>query len=279
MLLPIHKTSWGQRKVTHFIAVQKDVTFLRKTETHPREWSTVEVALWLESLGLAKYGESFISQKIDGEHLVSYTDRETLLRLGVADDVHQNIILKHAAMFREGYQPKLYSTLKEGILALSTPSDRYKKSLIGKADEQLAVAPKTLDKDFWVTQQERQKINELGIALKYVFSSPLFLCVYCIFMYLPMMTIKHYRCTYKGTTAILLIRTNTSFDKLMQRIYSLFKGPFVLHVYIEHEGDNMQIRNDQDLRNAFALAQGNTITVRLEQRYFYIRAKKKKETL
>ena len=36
---------------------------------------------------------------------------------------------------------------------------------------------------------------------------------------------------------------------------------------MEHDGDTMEVCNDQDLANAFALAQGNTLAIRLEDRY------------
>ena len=63
------------------------------------------------------------------------------------------------------------------------------------------------------------------------------------------------------------MRANTTLDKLMHRIHSFFKGPFILKLLVEHEGDTMEIRHDEDLVNAFALAQGNTLAVRLEDRY------------
>lgn len=160
LLLPIHRG----KKVTHFIAVQKDVTFLRKAETHPREWSAVEVALWLDGLGLAKYGEAFIAQRTDGARLLALAGRDALERLGVADDVHQNIILKHVQLFQGGLRPTLYPTLQEGILALPPPG--YESLVSSREDNQLAVEPAKLEKQFWVSQQERKKVNELGIALK-----------------------------------------------------------------------------------------------------------------
>lgn len=63
------------------------------------------------------------------------------------------------------------------------------------------------------------------------------------------------------------MRANTSFAKLMQRVHSLFKGPFVLKLFMEHDGDTMEVCNDHDLGNAFALAHGNTLAIRLEPRY------------
>lgn len=152
--------------MTHFLAVQKDVTFLRKAETHPREWSSVEVALWLDALGLsAKYGEEFLAQKVDGAALLDVADRDGLTRLGVADEGHQSTIIKHITRFREGRKTVLYPTLHEGILALSPPG--YESLIKDKNDQQLAVQPEQLQKQFWVTQQERTKADELGIALKY----------------------------------------------------------------------------------------------------------------
>ncbi len=42
-MLPIHE-SLGSKKVTHFIAIQKDVTFLlRKADRKSQDWSSVEV--------------------------------------------------------------------------------------------------------------------------------------------------------------------------------------------------------------------------------------------
>ena len=153
--------------MTHFLAVQKDVTFLRKGDTHPREWSAVEVAMWLDALNLnVKYGEAFIAQKIDGAALLDIiADRAVLTRLGVLDEGHQSTIIKHITRFRAGRKTVLYPTLQEGILAL--PPLGYESLIKDKDDQQLAVQPDQRQKQFWVTQQERTKANELGIALKY----------------------------------------------------------------------------------------------------------------
>lgn len=55
LLLPLHKSDLlGNRNVTHFVAVQKDVTFLRKNDGRLIDWPPVEVALWLDTIGLSR---------------------------------------------------------------------------------------------------------------------------------------------------------------------------------------------------------------------------------
>ncbi len=54
-MLPVHSSTDAQ-VVTNFIAIQKDVTYLRKTGTKPAVWSAVEVGLWCDAVGLPHIG-------------------------------------------------------------------------------------------------------------------------------------------------------------------------------------------------------------------------------
>ncbi len=92
-------------------------------------------------------------------------------------------------------------------------------------------------KAFWNVADDRKRVAELGVALK---------------------------CHYKDAVSILLVRANTRYQRLMERLSKLFPGNQALQIFVEHEGDRLPIANDEDLTNALQLAQGNTLIVALE---------------
>jgi hypothetical protein len=77
VVLPLFKGS----KPTHFIAVQKDVTALRQS-SDPREWNSVDVALWLEDVGLGHHAPQFCAKDVKGDTLLNL-HRTDLPQLGV----------------------------------------------------------------------------------------------------------------------------------------------------------------------------------------------------
>eukprot|EP01117_Protostelium_nocturnum_P004295 TRINITY_DN1569_c0_g1_i1.p1 TRINITY_DN1569_c0_g1~~TRINITY_DN1569_c0_g1_i1.p1 ORF type:complete len:668 (-),score=196.11 TRINITY_DN1569_c0_g1_i1:40-2043(-) len=65
-------------KVTHFIAIQKDVTGAKLGDLGGLDWSVCEVAVWLGQIGLEEYAEAFREAQIDGSELLGV--KESVLR-------------------------------------------------------------------------------------------------------------------------------------------------------------------------------------------------------
>ena len=92
-MIPIFGRVKGRRRICNFIAIQKDVTFLKRNNLKPQKWSPIEVAIWLDNKGLSKYSESFLSQNITGTILLKLDDKESLSRIGVIDKADQKIFI------------------------------------------------------------------------------------------------------------------------------------------------------------------------------------------
>ena len=62
--------------VTHYVAVQKDVTLVRKQSTSPVDWTSAEVALWLDEFPeLHVLSLTFAEAGIDGSRLLAFDER------------------------------------------------------------------------------------------------------------------------------------------------------------------------------------------------------------
>ena len=68
LMIPIHSKKGEPKLVTHFLAVQKDVTYLME-EDDPTKWRSAQIALWLERAGYGEYVGPFIENEINGVKL------------------------------------------------------------------------------------------------------------------------------------------------------------------------------------------------------------------
>ena len=60
LLLPVRMSRKRKAKVRYFVAIQKDVTYLRLDSTAPMAWTPVEVALVFDRYGLGQFGKQII---------------------------------------------------------------------------------------------------------------------------------------------------------------------------------------------------------------------------
>ena len=83
-ILPVHKKGRTTGEVTHFIAIQKDVTLLKDLSARePVDWSAPEVAMWLEANEYGHFGRTFVIKGIDGKHLFRLGKTELSEVLGI----------------------------------------------------------------------------------------------------------------------------------------------------------------------------------------------------
>jgi len=104
LMLPVHKHPKAKKKgetnpVTHFIAIQKDVTVL-KQGTHPELWKPVEVAFYFDYLGLGQYGDSIVSNSITGDVFLSL-EVDDLHALQITNKEHVDLILKKIEILKK----------------------------------------------------------------------------------------------------------------------------------------------------------------------------------
>jgi hypothetical protein len=97
LMLPVHleadelgqgggtSTTSNNRVVTHFLAIQKDITLVKK-DTNAKLWAPAECAVWFEFLNMGKYAELLVENDVDGPTLLTLND-DDMQSLGI-DDVH-----------------------------------------------------------------------------------------------------------------------------------------------------------------------------------------------
>src|SRR3989338_1223207 len=68
-----------KRKVTHFVAVQKDITFLIQRKSQIIKWDDHEVFIWLSNFNLSQYAKVFKKHQIRGVQLLDPNINEEYL--------------------------------------------------------------------------------------------------------------------------------------------------------------------------------------------------------
>lgn len=99
LMLPVHKSKQS-KEVTHFIAIQKDVTYLKQGHKDPQKWSPREVALfvtYLERLESPDYSmnaiDIIIEQRINGARFLAATE-EDWVNYGVTSEAARKNLLE-----------------------------------------------------------------------------------------------------------------------------------------------------------------------------------------
>ncbi|KAL6078688.1 Phototropin [Balamuthia mandrillaris] len=137
VLLPVHrkKQSKGKKggKVTHFIAIQKDVTVLKQAKhPNPKRWSCHELSLFLSYCNLGHYMDWAVEHNVSGQSFRAMTE-EQLSRLGVHSAKDRLALLDTAHLLKRDpkaackvlYQEKdeLASLLDDGFSSSSGNSE------------------------------------------------------------------------------------------------------------------------------------------------------------
>lgn len=102
LMLPVHADSKRSKKaprVTHFLAIQKDVTLLRPWAKNPDEWSPSEVSMWLDKFGLTRAARQLLRSNVTGSQLLRLS-HESLLRIGVIKVRDRICLLDKVAQIR-----------------------------------------------------------------------------------------------------------------------------------------------------------------------------------
>jgi len=92
LLLPVHKSK-ESCEATHFIAIQKDITLIRK-EKNAQLWSPPECAMWLEHLQMNHLADLMVENDIDGKTLMTLNG-DDLVDLGVESKDERKVLLQH----------------------------------------------------------------------------------------------------------------------------------------------------------------------------------------
>lgn len=263
LMLPVHKKLPKKCKpgepnpVTHFIAIQKDVTVLKQGRNKPADWEPVEVAFYLDFLGLGQYGEAAVSNQVSGEVFLSLED-DDLITLGVHDQSHREAILQRIRQIQE-YPGTVYNELRIGRLLRTGPvvstSAEDDDTLYGddvislKSDsdsnEDLAPTPQVV---YTSPPQDFQTNVENPRQLKYWSQQPTYDETICIK-------------TYCGDDInISIIKSNASFKSLVKKIKSIYWAEVKLR-FRDNDGDYVSITDDASFKLAKEQYRGRTVPI------------------
>ena len=83
LMVPLHAKKNRPALVTHFLAVQKDVTYLLEDDD-PSGWHSAQIALWLERAGYGEYAGPFIEHEVSGAQFLEM-NASRLRKIGIVD--------------------------------------------------------------------------------------------------------------------------------------------------------------------------------------------------
>lgn len=131
LLLPVHRKK-GSKKVTHFIAIQKDVTVLKQGQKNPSKWGPKEVSLFVTYLepvqshepaeGEKNIVDLIIEKRINGDRFLT-AKKEDWQRWGVANKEMRKSLLSAAKNLKEDRRKAVKVLLKEEKSEDNSPSE------------------------------------------------------------------------------------------------------------------------------------------------------------
>mmetsp|Transcript_17279 Transcript_17279/g.19262 ORF Transcript_17279/g.19262 Transcript_17279/m.19262 type:complete len:322 (-) Transcript_17279:384-1349(-) len=89
-IMPLRADPTDDSKVTHFIGIQRDITPIKQANRELHKWTSVEVALWAETLDLWEYALLFIDHNVTGRKLITMTVGNFKFDIGMPPKVAQS---------------------------------------------------------------------------------------------------------------------------------------------------------------------------------------------
>lgn len=120
-LLPLHEKGLATGAVTHFLAIQKNVTVIVNPFRAPMaSWTTPEVLMWLDANNAGSYIRGFQARDVDGTAL-ERLGREQLVEFGIVLDSEQKRLFELIQAAKRG-QEKGNGNLKGGLTSVDNTS-------------------------------------------------------------------------------------------------------------------------------------------------------------
>jgi len=255
LLLPVHRKK-GSKKVIHFIAIQKDVTILKQGQKNPSKWGPKEVALfvtYLEPLQSHVPAENeknvvdlIIEKRINGERFMA-AKKGDWKRWGVVSKDLRRVLLNAGKTLREDRKQAVRVLLKEEKEDGGSESDTNSASEKEEVPAIEYAGPHGCTVD---TAQPRQ--------LKFWTQQPTF-AVTCVKFY------------YKKNVDIRNYSKHLTYEQLLGHIEELYpqvqerkkkkKNKDIVVKAKGHEGQLVNIANDEDFQRIKELYQGRTLNV------------------
>ena len=92
LILPVH-ASRNRKKVTHFVAIQKDVTTYIPDDSHISEWKSIKLAMIADASGFQFGARVILENNLTGKEFVDLTD-DDLIQFGLYSRRERRDILK-----------------------------------------------------------------------------------------------------------------------------------------------------------------------------------------
>jgi len=237
-ILPVHKKGRTTGEVTHFIAIQKDVTLLKDLSARePVDWSAPEVAMWLEANEYGHFGRTFVIKGIDGKHLFRLGKTELSEVLGIdAEPEEKNALWDLVNELRSEKKQAVAQHWQSAKQKAKTANILYRSPSGENLNDDVP--------DFW----NKDKTNE------------------------------DYRLPVKvqleglEQPVIFLMKRNMKLNELSQKIENTFGRPMALY-FTDEDGDENQIAEEDDLEAAILTSCGGTVCLRGERTKYRLNKK------
>lgn len=139
-------------KITHFVAVQQDITHIKQRARNPREWTPADVSEWLRFMRISnECADTFEQQAVDGKQLVALAP-EDFARLKVEEKETERIkeLIKH-------------------LVSTSTPASKISVKAYFEGEALIVRVKPTISlKAFQKKIEKKLKIRNLPTVVQYV---------------------------------------------------------------------------------------------------------------
>lgn len=100
-MLPVHASKTSPREVTHFVAVQKDVSKVSIHDQPPENWKPFHVAMFMETTGLEEFVGPIVEHSVNGTEFMKLDDTK-LRALSFSNTSVINTLLHLVESLRSG---------------------------------------------------------------------------------------------------------------------------------------------------------------------------------
>lgn len=83
------------------LSVNKFSTLIEKVPRFPEIWTSDEIRIWLEIIGMEKYTQNFIDMGVDGLLILDLEEKDIEEELQISTKLHRKKIIKAIEVLRE----------------------------------------------------------------------------------------------------------------------------------------------------------------------------------
>jgi len=226
LMIPIFKNPKTKKTVTHFIAIQKDITLIKQQDnSNVESWNSTDAAMWLDHVGFGEVSRNFIENNVTGTRLLEITD-DDLLQMRVMRTKTRRLILGSIRKLKEAKE----EAFKEHEKANAYTSPASKNGL--------NAAPNT------------ERPSQLALWNRH--SS--------IVMEGPVRVT--FKCFFKDEVNCFYMPADCTFRELKDRLSDKYDFKFVVK-FEDKQGDIVDVSSNDDMEYLRSQHKGETIPIKI----------------